>query len=140
VIPTLRTDTSVIEFGWTAAALLGLLIGLFMLRETWLGLRALHHFRINGVRRREATRDLRTSLGFVLIFLTFAEVGLGAMFSPPPVYSANQRVANLLGLTLLVVEPALVLAKWANWRDQTQSLGQVVRQAFARDDAADAGH
>jgi hypothetical protein len=49
-------------------------------------------------------------------------------------------VANLLGLTLLVVEPALVLAKWANWRDQTESLGQVVRQAFARDDAADAGH
>jgi hypothetical protein len=58
----------------------------------------------------------------------------------PPVYSANQRVANLLGLTLLVVEPALVLAKWANWRDQTQSLSQVVRQAFARDDAADVGH
>jgi hypothetical protein len=140
VIPTLRADSNPVEFLWTACALLGLLIGCFMLRETWLGLGALRHYGVNGVRRREATRDLRTSLGFVLIFLTFAEVGLGAMFSPPPVYSANQRVANLLGLTLLVVEPALVLAKWANWRDQTQSLGQVVRQAFARDDAADAGH
>lgn len=140
MIPALRGDTNLVEFLWTACALLGLLIGLFMLRETWLGLRALHHFRVNGVRHREAVRDLRTALGFVLIFLTFAEVGLGAMFSPPPVYSANQRVANLLGLTLLVVEPALVLAKIANWRDQRTAVGQVISQAFARDDAADAGH
>lgn len=139
MIPTLRGDTSPVEFLWTACALLGLLIGCFMLRETWLGLRALHHFRVNGVRHREAIRDLRTALGFVLIFLVFAEVGLGAMFSPPPVYSANQRVASLLGLTLLVVEPALVLAKIANWRDQRLSVGQVISQAFARD-AADAGH
>jgi hypothetical protein len=89
VIPTLRADSNPVEFLWTACALLGLLIGCFMLRETWLGLGALRHYGVNGVRRREATRDLRTSLGFVLIFLTFAEVGLGAMFSPPPVYSAG---------------------------------------------------
>lgn len=140
MIPQLRADAGIVEFLWTAGALLGLLVGLFVLRETWLSLGALDRYRVNGVRHREATRDLRTALGFVLIFLVFAEVGLGAMFSPPPVYSANQRVANLLGLSLLVAEPALLVAKWANWRDQRRSVGQVVSQAFARDDAAESGH
>jgi hypothetical protein len=68
MIENVRSTTNLVEFLWTACALVGLLIGLFMLRETWLGIRALRHFRVNGVRHREATRDLRTGLAFVLIF------------------------------------------------------------------------
>lgn len=137
MIEALRAGASALEFGWTAAALVGLLVGLFMLRETWLALRVLDRHRTNGVRHREAVRDLRTSLGFVLIFLVFAEIGLGALFAPPPVYATNRRLGDLLGLTLVIAEPVLVWAKWANWRDQRRSLGQVVQQAFARDVAGD---
>lgn len=130
-LPSLRAFASPVEFLWTAFALIGLLIGVFVLRESVLAIRALLREGVNGDYRREAWRDFRTALGFVLIFLVFAEIGLGAMFSPPAVYATNRRVADLLGLSLLVAEPALVLAKIANWRDQGRALVRARRRESA---------
>lgn len=126
LVRLLRAYASPVEFAWSACALVGLLVGLFVLREAWLSLVAVRGG--DDDMRREALRDYRTALAFVLIFLSFSEIGLASVFAPPPVYASNRRVADLLGFTLLIAEPLLVWAKWANWRDQRAALGRAERR------------